>query len=139
MCVNCKFVITHSSVFFFVLFCFFFFSFFRATDKDSGENGIVRYTLIGGNAQGQFAVDSLNGDLSVVDRLDFETAKNYRLIVRAQDGGVPSKSNTTQVLVEVSDVNDNEPRFFAGAFHETIQENVPVGYTVLVVKVRVAF
>ena len=51
---------------------------------DSGPNAVLRYSLIGGNNQGHFAIDSLTGDVTVVQPLDYEIVRNYRLVVRAQ-------------------------------------------------------
>lgn len=56
----------------------------RATDADQGQNAAIRYAIIGGNTQGQFSIDSQNGDISLVKPLDYETMKNYRLVIRAQ-------------------------------------------------------
>ena len=56
----------------------------RAVDADSGPNAVLRYSLIGGNNQGHFAIDSLTGDVTVVQPLDYEIVRNYRLVVRAQ-------------------------------------------------------
>lgn len=63
--------------------------------------------------------------------LDYETLRAYRLVIRAQDGGNPSRSNTTQLLINVKDVNDNAPRFYTSLFQENVLENVPVGYSIL--------
>jgi hypothetical protein len=49
--------------------------------------------------------DSLTGDVTLIKPLDYETLRSYRLVIRAQDGGSPSKSNTTQLLVKVLDAN----------------------------------
>ncbi|XP_045034928.1 protocadherin-like wing polarity protein stan isoform X2 [Daphnia magna] len=103
----------------------------RATDADVGPNAILRYSLIGGNTQGHFVIDSLSGDVAVVQPLDFETVRSYRLVIRAQDGGNPSRSNTTQLLVNVRDVNDNAPRFYTSLFQESVIENVPIGHSIV--------
>lgn len=103
----------------------------RATDADVGPNAVLRYSLIGGNTQGHFVIDSLSGDVAVVQPLDFETVRSYRLVIRAQDGGNPSRSNTTQLLVNVRDVNDNAPRFYTSLFQESVIENVPVGHSIV--------
>lgn len=66
--------------------------------------------------------------------LDYETLRAYRLVIRAQDGGNPSRSNTTQLLVNVKDVNDNAPRFYTSLFQESVLENVPIGYSILKVQ-----
>ncbi|KAL0891925.1 hypothetical protein ABMA27_015170 [Loxostege sticticalis] len=103
----------------------------KATDADVGANAAIRYAIIGGNTQMQFSIDSLSGDVSLVKPLDYEQLRSYRLVIRAQDGGSPSRSNTTQLLVNVRDVNDNSPRFYTSLFQESVSENVPVGYSIV--------
>nr|XP_049702759.1 protocadherin-like wing polarity protein stan isoform X2 [Helicoverpa armigera] len=103
----------------------------KATDADVGSNAAIRYAIIGGNTQMQFSIDSLSGDVSLVKPLDYEQVRSYRLVIRAQDGGSPSRSNTTQLLVNVKDVNDNAPRFYTSLFQESVSENVPVGYSIV--------
>lgn len=44
----------------------------RATDADDGNNAAIRYAIIGGNTQSQFAIDSMSGDVSLVKPLDYE-------------------------------------------------------------------
>lgn len=126
--------------------------FYRATDADQGTNAAIRYAIIGGNTQSQFSIDSLSGDVSLVKPLDYETIRSYRLVIRAQgiyliisnvisikfhrftnisDGGSPSRSNTTQVLINVKDINDNTPRFYTSLFQESVSESVPVGYSIV--------
>lgn len=103
----------------------------KATDEDVGANAAIRYAIIGGNNQMQFSIDSLSGDVSLVKPLDYEQVRSYRLVIRAQDGGSPSRSNTTQLLINVKDVNDNSPRFYTSLFQESVSENVPVGYSIV--------
>ncbi|XP_016844332.1 protocadherin-like wing polarity protein stan isoform X2 [Nasonia vitripennis] len=106
----------------------------RAIDADAGSNAAMRYAIIGGNTQNIFQIDSQTGDVILVKPLDYETVKNYKIIVRAQDGGMPAKSNTTQLLVRVKDVNDNVPRFHTTLFQEAVSESVSIGYSVLKVQ-----
>ncbi|XP_044754021.1 protocadherin-like wing polarity protein stan isoform X2 [Coccinella septempunctata] len=103
----------------------------KATDADQGNNAAIRYAITSGNTQSQFAIDSLTGDISLVKPLDYETIRSYRLTVRAQDGGSPARSNSTQVLINVRDVNDNTPRFYTSLFQESVSENVPKGYSIV--------
>lgn len=103
----------------------------KATDADQGNNAAIRYAIIGGNTQSQFSIDSLTGDVSLVKPLDYESIRSYRLVIRAQDGGSPSRSNTTQLLINVKDVNDNAPRFYTSLFQESVTESVPVGYSIV--------
>ncbi|KAF7994935.1 hypothetical protein HCN44_004407 [Aphidius gifuensis] len=103
----------------------------RATDADSGSNAAIRYAIIGGNTQNTFSIDSLSGDVTLVKPLDYETTDSYRIVVRAQDGGSPARSNTTQLIVHVQDINDNSPRFFTSLLQETVSEGVPIGHSVV--------
>lgn len=103
----------------------------KATDADRGNNAAIRYAIIGGNTQSQFSIDSMSGEVSLVKPLDYESVRSYRLVIRAQDGGSPSRSNTTQLLVNVLDANDNAPRFYTSQFQESVLESVPVGYNII--------
>lgn len=103
----------------------------HASDADAGNNGVVRYSIIGGNFMNTFTIDSTTGELSVAAMLDYEKMQIYRLNVRAQDNGSPPRSNTTTVLVRVLDVNDNDPKFDMPFYQESVLENIPVGKIIL--------
>ena len=102
-----------------------------ATDLDDGQNAALKYSIIGGNTGSAFAVDPESGHLYLQKSLDREKQDSYKLILRAQDLGDPPKSNTTQVVINVLDVNDNEPRFPTTNYYQSVAENVPKGYSVL--------
>lgn len=68
------------------------------------------YSIIGGNSQ--FTINPSTGQIITSALLDRETKDNYTLIVVSSDAGSPeSLSSSTSVLVTVTDVNDNPPRF----------------------------
>ncbi|CDW51826.1 Laminin G 2 and EGF and Cadherin and Laminin EGF domain containing protein [Trichuris trichiura] len=102
-----------------------------ATDQDSGENGQVRYSIVSGNADLRFSIDYITGEVRVVDKLDYRQKNHYELLIRAQDGGHHSRSNTTLLGIRVLDVNDHPPRFYTTLFQESVKEDVPVGHRVL--------
>ena len=97
-----------------------------ATDKDAGMNSRIRYTLTG-NTDKIFSIDSTTGDLKIITTLDHEYVSEYKLNVRAEDGGSPSRKNTTVVLIQVIDVNDNSPKFTSQVYEEYISESAKVG------------
>lgn len=103
----------------------------QAKDDDEGKNGQVRYAIIGGNNAGHFSIDGLTGEVRVSSTLDHENIGHYRLVIRAQDVGSPPRSNTTRLLVNVRDVNDNSPRFYSPLFQENVQENIDVGFSIV--------
>ncbi|KAM5255823.1 protocadherin-23 [Ctenodactylus gundi] len=93
----------------------------RATDRDLGSNGQVRYRIRarqvpgaggGGAPPGDaayFAVEELSGAVRVRRPLDRETQAWHQLVVEARDGGAEPEVATVRVSVAVLDVNDNPP------------------------------
>ncbi|XP_066289164.1 protein dachsous-like [Branchiostoma lanceolatum] len=83
-----------------------------ATDLDSEQDGKVDHFIVEGG-DGVFQLDFSSGQLTLVrgDLLDRETVGWYTLTIRAQDRGSPSLSNSTNINVTVTDVNDNAPSF----------------------------
>ncbi|XP_037992548.1 protocadherin-23-like [Motacilla alba alba] len=80
-----------------------------ATDLDSGLNGETEYSIVSGNENATFIIDSARGILATDTGLDYENVSSYRLVVQAADKGNPRLSATTIVKIQVLDVNDNAP------------------------------
>lgn len=80
-----------------------------ATDRDSGPNQDISYTLENGG--GRFTIDSGNGDITLASSLDREQRDYYMLIVKAYDHGNIRNTATVSLNVSVLDVNDNSPEF----------------------------
>lgn len=73
------------------------------------------------------------GSISVVEALDYETCKDFYLVVEAKDGGSPALSAVTTVNINVTDVNDNAPRFSQEVYSAVISEDAAVGDSVITV------
>ncbi|XP_015246288.1 PREDICTED: protocadherin-23 [Cyprinodon variegatus] len=106
-----------------------------ASDADSGENGEIEYSIVSGNINEAFILDSLRGILATNVLLDREITHSYKLILQAVDRGKPPLSSTTTVRVQVVDVNDNSPAI-PPMEPVYISENLPVGYVVTQVSVN---
>ena len=115
-----------------------------ATDLDSGTNGEITYMLeTFGDPPGQsdfFTIDPATGAITTLVSLDFEDeeVQNFRndLFLTAVDNGMPPLGSLrfpVRFLVEVTDVNDNAPRFSGESYAVTIDENIPVGELALTV------
>ncbi|CAM5108710.1 unnamed protein product [Eretmochelys imbricata] len=102
-----------------------------ADDADGPSNSHIHYSIIDGNQGSPFTIDHTNGEIKVTKLLDREEISGYTLTVQASDNGNPSRVNTTTVNIDVSDVNDNPPVFSKGNYSVIIQENKPVGFSVL--------
>ena len=101
-----------------------------ATDADLGTNAEVQYSIVNPNSFPNFRLDSKTGALLLTQRLDFEQVQSYEITVRADDGGFPVLSQTTRLIVNVTDVNDNAPRFAGTPYTTKVREDLPPGDTV---------
>ncbi|KAF1637736.1 Protocadherin-23, partial [Eudyptes chrysocome] len=105
-----------------------------ATDLDSGLNGETEYSILSGNEDARFLIDSARGILATNTVLDHENTSSYRemasshcLVLLASDRGTPSLNSTATVLITVLDVNDNPPVFSSPEHHIHVKESIPVG------------
>ncbi|XP_009321015.1 PREDICTED: protocadherin Fat 2 [Pygoscelis adeliae] len=102
-----------------------------ADDLDGAMNNQITYSIVEGNPLGHFAIQPKSGQISIAKHLDREEIPSYSLTVRATDNGHPAQFSDVAVHVHVSDVNDNPPRFFQLNYSVVVQENAPVGTSVL--------
>ncbi|XP_043369203.1 protocadherin-23 isoform X2 [Dermochelys coriacea] len=100
-----------------------------ATDLDSGLNGEIEYSILSGNENKTFLIDSTRGILATNAILNHEDISSYRLVVQVADRGIPSLSATSIVTIQVVDVNDNTPTIQPVGKVE-VSENAPPGFVV---------
>uniref|UniRef100_A0A3B5A2G2 Protocadherin-16 n=1 Tax=Stegastes partitus TaxID=144197 RepID=A0A3B5A2G2_9TELE len=100
-----------------------------ASDADSGMNGQIEYSILSGNHNEAFILDSVRGILATNVLLDREITPSYKLVLQAADRGKPPLSSTATVRVQVVDVNDNSPAI-PPMEPVVIAENLPAGYMV---------
>ncbi|XP_029918449.1 protocadherin alpha-3-like [Myripristis murdjan] len=106
-----------------------------AHDADVGKNGISTYKL---NPNEHFSLavhkgDTVSAELVLQKALDREKQPVIKLTLTAVDGGTPPKSGTSEIIINVLDINDNIPVFTKSLYKTAITENVPLGTTVLTV------
>uniref|UniRef100_A0A8C4NQV8 FAT atypical cadherin 3a n=1 Tax=Dicentrarchus labrax TaxID=13489 RepID=A0A8C4NQV8_DICLA len=102
-----------------------------AEDADSQLNGAILYSIISGDRGNQFFIDPLRAVIKVNKQLDRETVPSYSLAIRALDSGIPPMSSTVMVNIDISDINDNPPTFSPANLITVIQENKPIGTSIL--------
>ncbi|KAJ0036501.1 hypothetical protein NQD34_005178 [Periophthalmus magnuspinnatus] len=100
-----------------------------ATDDDVGENARITYYL--DDNIPQFRIDPATGAITLQAELDYEDQMTYTLAITAKDNGIPQKSDTTYVEVNVNDVNDNAPQFLSPRYQGTVTEDAPPFTSVL--------
>ncbi|XP_023814935.1 protocadherin alpha-3 isoform X6 [Oryzias latipes] len=104
------------------------------TDKDGGKNGQTK-CKVAGTVPFRLTLNYKNYYSLVVDGpLDRERHALYDIKITAHDEGSPSLSSTKVIKVEVSDVNDNPPRFSEPVINIYVKENGEVGHHIYVIK-----
>ncbi|XP_062381367.1 protocadherin alpha-3-like [Sardina pilchardus] len=106
-----------------------------AQDPDGGTNSVQQYKL---SQNEHFRIEvkdrGANGKIPFLilqKQLDRESIPNHRLIISASDGGRPSKTGSMEITVDVLDINDNSPVFTKDVYSASLDENAPIGTTVM--------
>ncbi|XP_043925789.1 protocadherin alpha-C2-like [Protopterus annectens] len=109
-----------------------------AQDLDVGPNALSTYRL---SANNHFSLDMKNSSdgalmvqLVLDGALDREQKSVHHLTLTAADAGVPQRTGTIQIIVNVLDANDNSPAFDKSLYNVNVTEYSPVG--ALLVKVN---
>uniref|UniRef100_UPI00398E645A protocadherin gamma-C5-like n=1 Tax=Pristiophorus japonicus TaxID=55135 RepID=UPI00398E645A len=99
-------------------------------DKDSGLNGQVQCQI---SNTLPFKLDSSLKHyyrLMIQDRLDREHTSRYDVIITCRDAGNPSLTSKKTIRVDVSDINDNAPRFTQHLYTANVRENNVIGVSI---------
>lgn len=93
----------------------------QASDEDSsiGEFNIT--------ANDYFAINQTTGMIYTIARLDYEAVKEVKFMATVSDTGVPALTATADIIVDIINLNDNEPHFSQPEYYFNITENSPQG------------
>ncbi|CAL1540911.1 unnamed protein product [Lymnaea stagnalis] len=92
----------------------------NATDKDLGRFGALSFSIK--DDSHNFGINSSTGDVySITSGFDREVTPSYILTITVRDGG--NFIATTQLTINVADVNDETPSFTQANYKVTIDEN----------------
>lgn len=98
---------------------------------DVDKNRTITYSLQGPRqVLSLVELDSETGEVVVVERVDREQFSWLNFTVEAMDSGVPPRSSSVAVVVQVIDENDNNPTFIDVPSNLTIREDAPPGTVV---------
>nr|XP_006635865.1 PREDICTED: neural-cadherin-like isoform X1 [Lepisosteus oculatus] len=102
-----------------------------ATDGDEGENAMMTFSIVGGDEDRKFFIetDKMNrrGTIRLKKKIDFEKPheRTFNLTVKVEDMDFFSLA---YCVIQVEDSNDHAPVFFPQFYEaETLFEDVPVG------------
>ncbi|XP_062391774.1 protocadherin gamma-A3-like [Sardina pilchardus] len=106
-----------------------------ATDADEGSYANIQYYFEHASAsvKALFAIDSETGQIKVTGPLDYEKYKQFKIKVIAKDGGL---KDSCEVIIDVTDVNDNAPKLTVMSFSSALPENAALGTVVAMINVQ---
>lgn len=93
----------------------------QASDEDSsiGEFNIT--------SNDYFAINQTTGVIYTTARLDYEAVKEVKFMAAVSDTGVPPLTATADIVVDIINLNDNEPHFTHSEYYFNVTENSPRG------------
>uniref|UniRef100_A0A9J7X584 Cadherin domain-containing protein n=1 Tax=Cyprinus carpio carpio TaxID=630221 RepID=A0A9J7X584_CYPCA len=108
----------------------------NATDADTVSNAQIGYYFehTTPKIRDLFSVDPSSGEIRLIGELDFEESAIHEFQIQAKDQG--GLSDSSEVIVEVTDVNDNAPKMTLMSFSNNIPENAPLGTVVAMINIQ---
>lgn len=102
-----------------------------ASDKDYGDNAVIKYLILAGNEDKSFAINPDTGLISTTEKLNYErktehilhvVARNLRPFQGPQAASIVNPA--VQVTIRVKDINDELVVFDQQSYHFKIIENM---------------
>uniref|UniRef100_A0A667Y8M0 Protocadherin-16 n=1 Tax=Myripristis murdjan TaxID=586833 RepID=A0A667Y8M0_9TELE len=115
----------------------------EAIDGDlSRDNCGFDFAIASGNSGNAFQIESsvrflegrgfqTVGSLILIEGLDFEAVPSYNLTVVVSDRGIPQRSSSVPILINVIDANDNPPAFSRAEYSVVLNEGAAAGTEIL--------
>ncbi|XP_077988665.1 protocadherin Fat 4-like [Glandiceps talaboti] len=89
------------------------------------EESQLIYTILTGNAEEKFYLHMQSGEVRTSGPLDREDTALYELEILVMDRGIPERTGTSTLFVNLNDVNDNEPVCTPMVYTAMVTENSP--------------
>nr|XP_057919324.1 protocadherin beta-16-like isoform X31 [Doryrhamphus excisus] len=94
-----------------------------ASDKDSGSNGQILYVISKDKLRlsDLFQINSVTGEVILMGDIDYERTKVLQIDIEAVDNG--GLSDSSKILIDIIDVNDNSPQMKILSKSDSISED----------------
>ena len=100
----------------------------RVTVVKAATSEALTYEITSGNEGGLFRIVPSTGEIRVTRELDYEEAREHRLVVRVMDSR--DRSDQVTVVIKVKNINDNPPQFpgeVGGVVERKVEDDFRVG------------
>uniref|UniRef100_A0AAQ4PR81 Cadherin domain-containing protein n=1 Tax=Gasterosteus aculeatus aculeatus TaxID=481459 RepID=A0AAQ4PR81_GASAC len=108
----------------------------NASDADIGSNSLVTYYFsdLNSGITDLFAINEKTGVIKITGLIDYENNKKHEVRIDAKDQG--GLTDSSKVIIEVTDVNDNAPTISVMSFTSPVSEDSPPGTTIGIINVK---
>uniref|UniRef100_A0A8C5HB15 Protocadherin gamma-A5-like n=1 Tax=Gouania willdenowi TaxID=441366 RepID=A0A8C5HB15_GOUWI len=108
----------------------------NASDADHGSYGVVTYHFsdLHSSLLNVLKINENSGVISIQSPIDYEKGRKYELGIEAKDQG--GLTDSSKVIIEVTDVNDNAPTISVMSFTSPVSEDSPPGTTIGIINVK---
>ena len=95
----------------------------------------ISYSLVNYNQEGvqKFKIDPTSGNITTASTLDYEQTKEYSLQFRATETA-NNLDTTCEVIIQVTDVNDDTPTFQLEEYNARVPENAASGFNAITIE-----
>ncbi|XP_061442539.1 protocadherin alpha-5-like [Rhineura floridana] len=110
----------------------------NATDLDEGMNKEIYYYFskhVSPNVKNTFSIDSDTGEIRVKGKMDYEDINLYDIEIEVKDKGTPPLSGHCNVIIEIMDINDNNPEVTVTSLSVPVSEDSPLETVVALISV----
>ncbi|XP_039474238.1 protocadherin gamma-A2-like isoform X28 [Oreochromis aureus] len=107
-----------------------------ASDADQGSNSKVTYSITNtlDNIRDVFKINQENGEVTLIGNIDFEESRNFQInLLASDDGGL---TDSSRVIVDVFDVNDNKPEISIMTKATVISEDAKLNTVVMMINIE---
>ncbi|XP_026186695.1 protocadherin beta-16-like [Mastacembelus armatus] len=107
-----------------------------ASDKDGGSNGEISYAIsnIRPRFTDLFEINRKTGDVILIGEIDYEKTKLFQVDIEAVDNG--GLSDSSKILIDITDVNDNSPQMKILSTSDRILEDSPENTVIAMLSVN---
>lgn len=96
---------------------------FNAISPKKGPASNIKFAIAGGNIAEALKIDRQTGEVFVARKgLDYESSPQYEVWVEARDSDKPSLRTVLQLIINVTDANDNAPIMSSPLYNASILE-----------------
>ncbi len=110
----------------------------NATDFDEGSNAYIVYSFgknVNSKVRKIFDINTITGEITLEGPLDYEDKDSFEIDIQASDKGIVPHTTDKSIMIQIIDINDNEPEIEVTSFSSAIPEDSRPGTTVALISV----